>query len=101
MQIISDISDTIECLLDMAEEHIKCAHQIKEAYPSVASVYYKASLDEMASVTAFHEQVTALIEVYKKENGAPPERMMGRYEYIHEKHINKANKIKILQGLFK
>jgi len=31
--------------------------------------------------------VVALIEVYKKEKGDPPERMMGRYEYIHEKHI--------------
>jgi len=34
--------------------------------------------------------------MYKKEHGEPPERMMGRYEYIHEKHISAANKIKIL-----
>lgn len=101
MVIISDISDTIECLLDMAKDHIEYAHEVKENYPSVAAAYYKLSLDEMSNVSAMHEQVVALIEMYKKEKGDPPERMMGRYEYIHEKHIQKANKIKILQGLFK
>lgn len=101
MQIIACISDTIEELLDAAEEHIQFAHQKKEEYPSVAASYYKLSMDEMASISGFHDQVVALIETYRKEHGDPPERMMGRYEYIHEKHITKANKIKILQGLFK
>lgn len=101
MQIISNISDTIEELLDKAEEHIQCAHQNKEQYPSVAAAYYKTSIDEIAAVNAFHDQIVALIEIYRKEHGELPERMMGRYEYIHEKHIKQANKIKILQGLFK
>ena len=87
MIIISDISDTIEELLDRAEKHIECAHKKKEEYPSVAAAYYKLSLDEMTGVSAMHEQVVALIEMYRKEHGEPPERMMGRYEYIHEKHI--------------
>lgn len=101
MNIISHISDTIDELLEKAQEHIECAHKKKEEYPSVAAVYYKASVDEMSLVSAFHEQVVALIEIYRKEHGDPPEKMMGKYEYIHEKHIEKANKIKILQGLFK
>lgn len=101
MKIIADISDTIECLLDSAEEYIEYAHEIKEDHAAVASLYCKASMDVMSLVGAFHEQVAALIEEYRKEHGDPPERMMGRYEYIHEKHIKKANKIKILQSLFK
>lgn len=101
MVIISDISDTIECLLDKAEDHIEYAHEVKENYPSVAAAYYKLSMDEIANVATMHEQVVTLIEAYRKEKGEPPEKMMGRYEYIHEKHIQKANKIKILQGLFK
>ena len=87
MQIISDIADTIDELLEKAHEHIECAHTLKETYPSVAATYYKTSMDEMAAVSAFHDQVVALIELYKKDKGEPPERMMGRYEYIHEKHI--------------
>lgn len=101
MKVIECIAETIEELLEKAEEHIECAHKLKEEYPSVASTYYKTSMDEMTDVAAFHDQITALIEVYRKEKGEPPERMMGRYEYIHEKHIKAANKIKILQGLFK
>lgn len=101
MKIISDISDTIEKLLDAAESHIEYAHKKKEEYPSVAQAYYSLSVAEMASVTVFHEQIVKLIEDYRKANGEPPERMMGRYEYIHEKHIEKTNKIKVLQGLFK
>lgn len=101
MKIISQLSDTIEQLLDAAEAHIECAHTTKESYPSAATSYYNLSMDEMKNVAALHDQVTALIADYRKTNGDPPERMMGRYEYIHEKHIAKANKIKVLQGLFK
>lgn len=101
MKIIACIADTIDELLDSAETHIECAHAKREEYPAVAAAYYKLSLDEIASVAALHDQITTLIADYRKTNGDPPERMMGRYEYIHEKHIAKANKIKVLQGLFK
>lgn len=101
MKIIADIADTIDKLLDLAEEHIEYAYKCKENYPAVAQIYVTLSVDEMTKITSFHEQITKLIEEYTKANGAPPERMMGRYEYIHEKHIEQANKIKILQGLFK
>lgn len=101
MKIISQISDTIDELLSAAESHINCAHAKKEEFPAVAAAYYTISLNEMAGVTALHDQVVKLIEDYRKTNGDPPERMMGRYEYIHEKLIDRSNKIKILQGLFK
>ena len=101
MVVISNISDTIESLLDRAEEHIEYAHSIKDSYPAIAQAYYNLSLSEIGAIGGFHEQVTKLIEDYRKANGEPPERMMGRYEYIHEKHIQKANKVKVLQGLFK
>jgi len=55
MKIIADISDTIECLLDSAEEYIEYAHEIKEDHAAVASLYCKASMDMMALVGAFHE----------------------------------------------
>ena len=101
MVVISNISDTIEKLLNLAEEHIEYAHEIKEEYPNVAQNYYSLSASEITGVAAMHEQVVKLIEEYRKEHGEPSERMMGRYEYLHKKHIEKANKIKILQALFK
>ena len=101
MKIIASLSDTIECLLDSASDNINYAYQIKDEHPSVATAYYNLSLDQMKHIGAMHEQVSKLIEDYRKTNGDPSERMMGRYEYLHEKHIKKANEIKILQGLFK
>jgi hypothetical protein len=55
MKVIECIAETIEELLEKAEEHIECAHKLKEEYPSVASTYYKTSMDEMTDVAAFHD----------------------------------------------
>lgn len=101
MKIISDIANTIEDLLDCAEVHINCALMKKEEYPQVAEVYYKISLAEMEHMNLLHTQIVNLINDYKKTHGDPPERMMGRQEYIHEQEIKKANKVKFLQAQFK
>lgn len=101
MKVISDISNTIEELLSAAEQHIECAYKKKEEFPSVAQAYYALSVSEMTNIMALHEQVVKLIDDYRKKNGDPPERMMGRYEYVHERMIERSNKIKILQELFK
>jgi len=44
--------------------------------------------------------VVALIEAYKKEKGEPPAPMMAIYNYMHERHINKAAAIKTLQDMY-
>lgn len=101
MQIISDISDCIESKLCDAECHIKKAMELKETHSALAQVFMRISTDEMNHIALLHEQVTALIAEYRKEHGDPPERMMGIYEYLHKKHIEKANNIKVMQALFK
>ena len=69
MRIIADISNTIEELLDAAEEYINCAHKKKEEFPTVAQAYYTLSLNEMTGVAALHDQVTKLIADYRTKNG--------------------------------
>ena len=101
MQVIADIADTIEELLDRAESHINEAIIKKETYPQIATIYYNLSVVEMNQVDIFHGQIVNLITEYRKTQGEPPERMMGRYEYIHEKQIKQANKVKILQSIYK
>lgn len=73
----------------------------KEDFPSISSTFYKLSLEEMNHVMALHEQVVSAISEYKKIHGDPPERMRIRYDYIHDKHIEKSNEIKIIQALYK
>lgn len=102
MQLISKLSDMIEEELNDAEKYAECALKFKEeGKVSLSQAFNKLSLEEMGHVTILHEQVESLITEYKKEHGDPPEKMQGVYEYLHNKHIDHANRIKILQGLFK
>lgn len=102
MQLIAKLSDMIEEELNDAEKYAKCALNYKdEGMTALSATFNKLSLEEMGHVNALHEQVTNLITEYRKEHGDPPEKMQGIYEYLHKKHIDHANKIKILQGLYK
>lgn len=101
MQLIANLSDMIEEELEDAEKYIKCAMKHKDDHPALAVTFAKISAEEMGHVALLHDQVVAIIAEYRKEHGDLPERMQGIYEYLHKKHIEKANSIKVLQGLFK
>lgn len=100
MQLISKLSDMIEEELEDAEKYARCALDKKDSYPALASTFHKLSLEESNHAAMLHEQVVALINDYRKENGDPPERMQGIYDYLHKKHIEKANAIKVMQGIY-
>ena len=100
MEIIKQISEKIDEELHDAEKYIKCAYKVDEDYPQVADVYYKLSLEEMNHVTMLHEAVVRIINDYKQKNDIPPG-MQTLYEYLHERQIRKAAKIKAKQEQFK
>ena len=101
MQVIANLSDMIEEELNDAEKYIKCAMKHKDDNPGLAQTFAKISGEEMNHVALLHEQVVSLISEYRKANGTPPERMQGIYDYLHKKHIEKANEIKVMQAIFK
>lgn len=101
MTIIAKLSDYIEEELNDADKYARCALNYKEENPNLATVFNRLSLEEMNHMNLLHEQVVALIIEYKKAHGDPPEKMQGIYDYLHKKHMERANEIKILQGLFK
>ena len=100
MKIIKCLSENIEETLDTAEENIKKAILYKEEYPIVARAFYNQSVILMDSIKGQHDVVVSLIEGYKKEKGEPPAPMMAVYNYMHERHINKAAAIKALQDMY-
>lgn len=100
MKIIKCLSEDIECTLDMAEDDIKKAMMYKDEYPIAAKAFYTKSVMLMDSIKPQHDAVVGLIEGYKKEKGEPPEAMMAVYNYMHERHINKAAAIKALQEMY-
>ena len=100
MKVIQKISQQIDSELEDAEKYIKCAYHKREEYPLLADTYYKLSLEEMNHVTMLHENVVKIINEYKKENEVP-ESMQMLYDYLHERQIKWAAKIKAKQEAYK
>ena len=100
MEIIRKISEKIDSELEDAEKYIKCAYKVEDEYPTLADTYYKLSLEEMNHVTMLHEEVVRIINDYKREHEVPPA-MQVLYDYLHERQIKWASKIKAKQEEYK
>jgi len=101
MKIIKCLSELIEEELEDSKKYIDLAMKWKQEEPDTADLFYELSLEEMGHVDKLHQEVTELIEEYRKEHGEPPKDMMVLYDYLHEKHIGNATQIKVMQGMYK
>ena len=101
MNIIKCLSRKIEEEIEDADSYIDLAMRWKSDEPDTADVFYELSLAEMEHMDKLHGEVVELIEEYRKENGEPPKEMMTLYEYLHERHIGDATKVKVKQGMYK
>ena len=101
MKLIKILVNQIEEELEGAESYISMAIARKDDTPSLSKVLYEILLEEMHHVELLHEQVVNLIEEYRRTKGEPPEAMMSVYEYLHEKHIKLAARIKVLQSEYR
>lgn len=100
MEIIKQISEKIDDELHDAEKYIRCAYKVADEYPQLADTYYKLSLAEMDHVTMLHENVKNIINELKRTTEVP-EAMQVLYDYLHERQIKWAAKIKAKQEAFK
>ena len=101
MKIIKCIAEKIEEELHDADAYIEMAMRWKDEQPEAANVFYELSTEEMGHVDKLHEEVTRLISDYRQETGEPPKEMQTLWNYLHEKHIAEAMRIKVKQGIFK
>ena len=101
MRIIKEMSDMIEDELEGAEHYVKCALKYKMDNPTLAAVFYEISTQEMRHVSMLHDEVVKVIKTYREKHGEPPETMMAIYDWQHERHIKKANEIKMLQNQYR
>ena len=101
MKIIEKLSERIEEELEDSEAYIKMAMEYKESFPQVSKTFYELSVEEMRHMEMLHIEVTEIIKKYREEHGEPPPAMMAVYEYLHEKDIDKAAKIKLYQNQFR
>ena len=101
MKIIEKLSDMIEDEIADAEKYAKCALNHEEDHPDLANTFYQLSLDEMHHMQMLHDQVVRIITDYRKANGEPPAPMLTLYNYLHERHIEKAAGVKAMQAMYK
>ena len=101
MKIIKCLAEKIEEELHDADDYIALAMAWKDEEPETADLFYTLSVDEMGHMEKLHQEVTELIEDYRKDHGDPPKEMMTLYEYLHEKHMKNATQIRIKQGMYK
>lgn len=100
MQQIKEISERIEEEIEDAEKYVKCAIKYKQYDKELSDAYYDLSLQEMRHSNILHDQGVRLIEEYKAEGKTIPVGMQAVYDYLHEKHIEKANNVKALQTAY-
>ena len=87
MKIIKCLAELIDEELHDADKYIELAMRWKDEQPDTADLFYELSTEEIGHMEKLHEEVTELIDEYKKQHGEPPRDMMTLYEYLHEKHI--------------
>lgn len=101
MKLIDELQKQIEEEIEDATKYAKKAVEYKSLYPETAELYFKLSGEEQGHFTALHKEVVRLIEKYRREKGEPPAEMMAIYNYLHQREIEKAERVGVLQGMYK
>lgn len=102
MKIIEKLSDMMEEEMEGAEHYIECALKWKDKGDIVLSkTFYDLSLDELKHASMLHDNSTRLISEYKNKGEIVPPEMEAVYDYLHEKHIERFNDIKLKQATYR
>lgn len=101
MKEIKLLMEHIEDELCDAHTYAELALEYKATDPELADLFYKLSGEEMNHMNALHKSVVDRISEHRRKNGEPPEAMMAVYEYLHKRDIDKAEKVGVLQAMYK
>ena len=98
MKIIKMLAEMIEEELEDAEKYAKCALKNKDDHPTLSKTFHELAEQEMTHADMLHGEATGLIIEHRREHGDPPDAMLAVWEYMHERHIEKANAVRMLLG---
>ena len=101
MKIIKDLAAYIDEELGDAQKYVKKALELKTCKPQLAELFFQLSQEEMGHMSRLHGEVEKIIADYKREHEEIPEGMQLAYDILHERAMEWAKEIKILQGMYR
>lgn len=84
-----------------AKRYIKDALEIRATDPETADTYYRLSGEELNHMNSLHKEVVRIIESCRREKGETPASMLILYRYLHGEAVEEAEKVGILQAMYK
>ena len=100
MQIIKDLASYIDEELGDAQKYIKKALCLKDDKPQLAQMFYRLSMEEMDHMNRLHNEVVRVINKHRESGAETPDGMELAYEILHEKSVEWATEIKVMQNMF-
>lgn len=84
-----------------AKRYIKDALEVRATDPETADTYYRLSGEELNHMNSLHKEVVRIIENCRREKGETPASMLVLYRYLHGEVVKEAEKVGILQAMYK
>lgn len=103
MKIIKKLCDLIDEEIHDGKKYAKLALKHKDDDTALAEMFYNLSLEEMKHMNTLHNAVVRVINKVKAENDGNPniDGMQVIYDLLHERSINKAKEVQILQNMYR
>lgn len=101
MEVIKKLSEQIGEEIADAEKYAELALKHKDERPDLARLYYQLSNDEMDHQNQLHTAAAQIIAGYRSEHGEPPAAMQAVYDYLHDKNIQNARSVRMLQSMYR
>ena len=101
MKIIEKLTELIDEEIHDVKKYAILASEVKAEWPGLAQVFITLSMQEEAHQKALHDEVVKIIEMYRKEHGAPPPAMQAVYDHEHKRYIKHMEEARRYQEIYK
>ena len=95
------LMERIDDELQDACDYAKLALEYRDTEPETASLFARLSGEETTHATALHDCVLEHMEAYRQKGLEVPVAIMAVYEYSHDQQIEKSERVKRYQSMYR